>query len=142
MADEGNNCAVLYVDSCESSLRAFRLVCGEQFRVLTASSGLAGLAQLNEHKDEIGVIVVARCMPIRRGTWLLQRARECYPQVVRLLASDGCNLMEEEASLCDGTAHGIISIPWDPPELKQRLRTELERFAVQKGGKPVRSQED
>lgn len=64
MTDQGNNRAVLYVDSCESSLRAFRLVCSEQFRVLTASSGLEGLAQLNEHKDEIGVVVVARCMPI------------------------------------------------------------------------------
>jgi response regulator RpfG family c-di-GMP phosphodiesterase len=137
VADQDNNFAVLYVDTCESSLRAFGLVCGEQFRVLTASSGLEGLAQLNEHKDEIGVIVVARCMPIRRGTWLLQRARECHPQVVRLLASDGCCLMEEEASLRDGVARGIIPIPWDPQELKQRLHAELQRFAVQQGSKQV-----
>jgi hypothetical protein len=64
MADQSNNHALLYVDSCESSLRAFRLVCGEQFRVLTASSGLEGPARLNQHKDEIGVVVVARYMPI------------------------------------------------------------------------------
>jgi hypothetical protein len=120
MTDQGNNHAVLYVDSCESSLRAFRLVCSDQFRVLTASSGLEGLAQLNEHKDEIGVVVVARCMPIRRGTWLL--------------ASDGCCLMEEEASLRDGVAKGIIAIPWEPAELKKRLRLELERFAFQQRG--------
>jgi response regulator RpfG family c-di-GMP phosphodiesterase len=137
MAEQGSNFAVLYVDNGESSLRAFRRACEDQFRVITASNSIEGLDHLKEHKHEIGVVMAARCMPIRRGTWLLQRARECVPQIVRLLASDGCSLVEEEDSLRDGIAEGIIPIPWDPPELKMRLHAELQRFAVRRGGRPV-----
>jgi len=137
MADQGNNFAVLYVDNWESSLRAFRRACEDQFRVITASNCIEGLDQLKEHKHEIGVVMAARCMPIRRGTWLLQRARECVPQIVRLLASDGCSLAAEEASVREGMAEGIIAIPWEPAELSKRLRLELQRFVLQRGGASI-----
>jgi response regulator RpfG family c-di-GMP phosphodiesterase len=135
MGDEGNNFTVLYVDNWEPSLRAFRRACQEQFRVLTALNSLEGLDQLREHQNEIGVVVAARCMPIRKGTWLLQRARECHPQIVRILASDGCSSVEEEDSLRAGIAERIIPIPWEPPELIKRLHAELQRFAVRRGGR-------
>ena len=136
MADQVNSFAVLYVDIWESSLRAFRRTCQEQFRVITASNSMEGLDRFEEHKHGIGVVVAARCMPIRRGTWLLQRARECQPQIVRVLASDGCNPVEEEDALRDGIAEGIIPIPWEPPELMKRLHVELQRFAVRRGDRP------
>jgi response regulator RpfG family c-di-GMP phosphodiesterase len=134
MAEPDKHFAVLYVDWCEPSRRAFHLVCHEQFWVLTASTNLDGLDQLEEHKGEVGVIVAARCMPAQSGTWLLQRIRECHPQLVRLLASDGCSLAAEEAALQDGAAEGIIPIPWEPAELRNRLRVELERFGSRSGG--------
>ena len=134
MADQDRHFAVLYVDSCEPSRRAFHLVCQGQLRVFTTSTNVEALNQLEEHKREVGVVVAARCMPTQSGTWLLQRLRERHPPIVRLLASDGCSLAAEEAALQDGTAEGIIPIPWEPAELKERLRLELERFTFQRGG--------
>jgi response regulator RpfG family c-di-GMP phosphodiesterase len=134
MAEKDKHFAVLYVDCCEPSRKAFHLVCHERFRVFTAATNLEGLDQLEEHKRAVGVIVAARCMPTQSGTWLLQRARDCHPQVFRLLVSDGCSLAAQEASLQDGTAEWIIPIPWEPDELKERLHLELERFAFQRGG--------
>jgi hypothetical protein len=129
MADEDNQFAVLYVDSTEPSLRAFRLACQGQFRVLTASTTLEALRRLWEHKDEVGVIVAARCMPRSGGSALLRLMCMRQPQVVRLLASDGCSLLAEQNELGDGTAEGIIPIPWDRTELQRTLRNGLERFA-------------
>ena len=123
---------VLYVDDQQASRRAFRLACEESFPVLSASSHREALELLRHHKDDIGVVVVARCMENRSGSWLLQRARECHPQPVRLLASDGCSRWAEDEALRNGSAEGIVPIPWDPPELTKRLRTELERFAARR----------
>ncbi len=133
MAEQDKNFAVLYVDDEEKSLKMFRLLCEDEFRVMTASNARQGLALLNKHKDEIGVIVANRCMARPTGIWLLHRARQLHPHVVRLLASDGCNRAAEEASLRDGSAQGLIPIPWEPAELNGKLRLELERFAVQLG---------
>jgi PleD family two-component response regulator len=132
MGDEGNHFAVLYVDSYEPSLRAFRLACQGQFRVLTCSTSREALERLEQYKNEVGVVVAAGCLCKRIGTEVLRRALECHPEVIRLLASDGCSLVEEEKSLRDGTAEGIVPIPWEPAELRKRLRAELERFAARK----------
>jgi len=128
MAKRDNRLPVLYVDGEAQSRRTFLRACQEQFSVFMSAGALEALDRLREHVAEIGVVVAARCMPKAKGTWLLQRVRERYPQVVRLLASDGCSQCAEETALLDGTAEGIIPIPWDPPELRKQLHTELERF--------------
>jgi response regulator RpfG family c-di-GMP phosphodiesterase len=106
MAEQDKNFAVLYVDDEGKSLKMFRLLCEDQFRVMTASTAHEGLDLdlLNKHKDEIGVLLADRCMARPTGIWLLHRARQLHPHVVRLLASDGCNRAAEEASLRDGSA--------------------------------------
>jgi response regulator RpfG family c-di-GMP phosphodiesterase len=133
MAEQDENLAVLYVDDERKSLKMFQLLCQDQFRVMTASTAHQGLALLNKHGHEIGVIVADRCMAGPTGIWLLHRARQLHPHMVRILASDGCNPAAEEASLRDGTAQGMICIPWEPAELKKRLRTELERVQEEQG---------
>jgi len=128
MAAKDNRLAVLYVDGEPQSRRTFLRACQEQFRVFTAAGSLEALDLLKEHEAEVGVLVAVRCMLKPKGTWLLQRVRECHPQVIRLLASDGCSQGAETSALLDGTAEGIIPIPWDPPELRKQLHNELERF--------------
>ena len=135
MAEMDKNPAVLYVDDEEKSLKMFRLICQDRFRVMTASTACQGLDMLNKHSDAIRLLVADRCLARRSGIRLLRRARLLHPHVVRLLASDGCNPEAEEALLRDGTAQGIIPIPWEPAELSTRLWLELERFATQ-AGKP------
>ncbi|SPE56475.1 hypothetical protein SBV1_2400007 [Verrucomicrobia bacterium] len=133
MAEQHKSFAVLYVDDEATSLKMFRLLCQDEFRVMTASTARQGLELLNKHKDGIGVVVPDRCMARLTGIWLLGRAREFHPHVVRLLASDGCDPAADEASLGEGTAQGMISIPWEPAELKERLRAELERAQEGRG---------
>ena len=49
--------AILYVDDEEKSLKYFTRAFEDEFRIFTASSAHAGRKLLEEHKDEIGLLM-------------------------------------------------------------------------------------
>lgn len=79
--------AILYVDDEEKSLKYFARAFEEHFRILTASNAQEGYALLQQHKDEIGILMTDQRMPGEKGTWLLEKARQLRPTVVRILAT-------------------------------------------------------
>jgi signal transduction histidine kinase len=127
-----NKLAVLYVDDEEKSLKYFRLLCADQFRVLTASSAREGLRLILEHQDSLGVVMVHQSLRGDSGVWLLERVRERRPAIARLLLSDGCNWQQDMAAVQSSLAKRIIVTPWDPYEVRATIRTELEIFALQR----------
>src|SRR5687768_5129660 len=68
--------AVLYVDDEERSLKYFARAFQDQFRILTANSAQDGLRVLEEHKDDVAVLITDQRMPGEKGTWLLEKARQ------------------------------------------------------------------
>ena len=54
---------ILFVDDEEPNLVVFEAVCGDDFPVLTASSGSAALELMEEH--EVGVVLTDQRMPKR-----------------------------------------------------------------------------
>ena len=79
--------AVLYVDDEEKSLRGFERAFQDQFRILTAPTALEGLRLLEAHKDDIGVLMTDQRMPGEKGVWLLEKARQLRPRIIRILAT-------------------------------------------------------
>src|SRR6266850_4928135 len=79
--------AVLYVDDEEKSLKSFARAFGDQFRILTAPSAQEGLKLLDAHKEEIGLLMTDQRMPGEKGVWLLERARQLQPGIIRILAT-------------------------------------------------------
>jgi response regulator RpfG family c-di-GMP phosphodiesterase len=63
--------AILYVDDEEKSLKYFVRAFGEHFRIFTATNAQDGLKVLEEHKDEIGLLMTDQRMPGRKvsGCW-------------------------------------------------------------------------
>ena len=68
--------AILYVDDEEKSLKNFARAFSEEFRIFTAPSAQEGLKVLEEHKDDIGLLMTDQRMPGEKGVWLLERARQ------------------------------------------------------------------
>jgi len=124
--------AVLYVDAEEKSLKNFRLLCEDQFRVLTAPNAREGLKLLERHLPELGLIVANQCSRAESGVWLLERARELRAAIPRLLLSDGCNWQANTAARQSGVATRIVLTPWDPGEFEATIRTELELFMLRR----------
>src|ERR1700756_2983414 len=79
--------AILYVDDEEKSLKSFARAFGERFWIFTAATAQEGRKVLEEHKDEIGVLMTDQRMPGEKGVWLLEQARQLRPQIIRILVT-------------------------------------------------------
>jgi two-component system probable response regulator PhcQ len=123
--------AILYVDDEEKSLLSFARAFGEQFRILTAPTAQQGLKLLEEHADEVGLLMTDQRMPGEKGVWLLERARQFRPRVIRVLATAYADMDAAIAAVNSGAIYKYVSKPWDPPQLEQTLKRGLEFFIVQ-----------
>src|SRR5205807_6641844 len=63
--------AILYVDDEEKSLKYFTRAFEEHFRILTAARADDGFKLVEQHKDELGVLMTDQRMPATRasGCW-------------------------------------------------------------------------
>lgn len=123
--------AILYVDDEEKSLKYFERAFGDEFRVLTASNAQDGYKLLQKHADDIGLLLTDQRMPGEKGVWLLERARQLRPQIVRILATAFADMEAAIAAVNTGAIYKYVTKPWDPPELENTLRRGLEFFMVQ-----------
>jgi len=123
---------VLYVDDEEKSLKNFDRAFGTQFKILTASSASEALSILEKHVDEIGILITDQQMPGHKGVWLLDKARQMKPTILRILATAYSNLDAVIAAVNTGAIYHYLTKPWDPPQLEHTLKHALQLFTVQR----------
>jgi two-component system probable response regulator PhcQ len=124
--------AILYVDDEEKSLKYFAKAFDDQFRILTAANAQDGLKLLEEHKDEIGLLMTDQRMPGEKGVWLLEKARQLRPRIIRILATAFADMDAAIAAVNTGAIYKYVTKPWDPPQLENTLKRGLEFFIVQR----------
>jgi two-component system, probable response regulator PhcQ len=124
--------AILYVDDEEKSLKYFARAFEDQFRILTAPNAQGGLKILEEHKDDIGVLMTDQRMPGEKGVWLLEKARQLRPRIIRILATAYADMDAAIAAVNTGSIYKYVTKPWDPPQLEATLKRGLEFFIVQR----------
>src|SRR5712671_4109907 len=124
--------AILYVDDEEKSLKYFVRAFADQFRIFTASNAQDGLKILEEHKDDIGLLMTDQRMPGEKGVWLLEKARQLRPRIIRILATAFSDMDAAIAAVNTGAIYKYVGKPWDPPQLENTLKRGLEFFMVQR----------
>jgi two-component system, probable response regulator PhcQ len=124
--------AILYVDDEEKSLKYFTRAFQDQFRIFTATNAQDGLKLLEEHKDEIGLLMTDQRMPGEKGVWLLEKARQLRPRIIRILATAYADMEAAIAAVNTGAIYKYVTKPWDPPLLENTLKRGLEFFIVQR----------
>jgi len=122
---------VLYVDDEEKSLKYFTRAFQEHFRILTAPSAQEGLKLLEAHKDEIALLMTDQRMPGEKGVWLLEKARQLRPRIIRILATAYSDMEAAIAAVNTGAIYKYVTKPWDPPQLENTIKRGLEFFMVQ-----------
>jgi two-component system probable response regulator PhcQ len=125
---------ILYVDDEEKSLKYFERAFGEEFRVLTAPNAIEGYRLLEKHADEIALLLTDQQMPGEKGVWLLERARQLRPRILRMLVTAYADYEAAIAAVNSGAIYKYVSKPWDPPQFELTLRHALEFFIVQNEG--------
>lgn len=124
--------AILYVDDEEKSLRYFTRAFGDQFRILTATNAAEGFAILQQHKDDIGLLMTDQRMPGEKGVQLLEKARQLNPRIIRVLATAYSDLDAAIQAVNTGAIYKYVTKPWEIPQLEATLRRGLEFFMVQR----------
>ncbi len=122
--------AILYVDDEEKSLKYFARAFEDEFRILTAPTAQEGLKLLEQHADEIGLLMTDQRMPGEKGVWLLEKARQLRPRIIRILATAFADMDAAIAAVNTGAIYKYVHKPWDPPQLESTLKRGLEFFMV------------
>ena len=124
--------AILYVDDEEKSLKYFARAFEEQFRILIAPNAREGLKLLEATPDDIALLMTDQRMPGEKGVWLLERARQLRPRMIRILATAYSDMDAAIAAVNTGAIYRYVTKPWDPPQIEATLKRGLEFFMVQR----------
>jgi len=116
---------LLLVDDEENILASLRrLLRKEGYRILSATSGEAGLAILDTEK--VDVIISDQRMPHMIGTVFLRQARERSPHSVRMILSGYTDLDSVTDAINDGAVYKFLTKPWDDEILRLAVREALQ----------------
>jgi thioredoxin reductase (NADPH) len=99
--------------------RDLRLEYGDEYRVLTAPSGLQALELLRElerKSEPVALLVVDQRMPEMNGVDMLREAILLYPDTRRVLLTAYADTEAAIRAINDVRLDHYLMKPWDPPE--------------------------
>jgi len=120
--------AVLYVDDEPRSVKYFKLAFERTFRVLTAGSAAEAERLLAANSGMIGVLMSDQRMPVKTGVQLMDRVKERYPDIVRVLTTAYADLESAVDAVNRGEIHRYILKPWDVEALRGELSAAMGLF--------------
>jgi two-component system probable response regulator PhcQ len=124
--------AILYVDDEATALKYFQRALGSLAPVYVAESVEEGKRMLDEHADEIAVLVSDQRMPGAYGNELLFYAWDRYPHIVRILTTAYSEMEHTVDAVNQGQIHRYIQKPWDIAALRMELKQALALAKLQK----------
>lgn len=122
---------ILYVDDEKKSLKYFTEAFGDKFRILSAANASEGYRLLEEHRDEIALLITDQRMPGEKGVKFLERARQLHPKAVRILTTAYSDFDVAIEAVNSAGIFKYVTKPWDIPELETTLERACEVFALQ-----------
>ena len=96
-----------------------RLLRSEQYQIFTAHSGPQGLELLAE--QPVDVIVSDQRMPGMVGADFLRKAREQYPETIRIMLSGYTELQSVTDAVNEGAIYKFLTKPWDDEQLRGHI---------------------
>ena len=139
MSDVPQRVTVMLVDDEENILHSLqRLLMDEDYDIVTATSGEAGLEKLKT-LENVGLIVSDLRMPVMDGAEFLKRSRELFPDAQRVYLTGLSDVKAALAALTAGGARRYLSKPWDDNALITAIREQVELY--RQGGAKKKLQE-
>lgn len=111
---------LLLVDDEDSIVAALRrLLRRDGYHIVTANSGAQGLQRLAE--NAVDVIVSDQRMPGMTGVEFLRRAKELYPDTLRMVLSGYTELQSITDAINEGAIYKFLTKPWDDERLRGHI---------------------
>jgi len=121
---------ILFVDDEEKTRKYFAKGLKSHFNIITSGSVDEAQKALEEHHDNIAVVITDQRMPGGNGVKLLRLLREKYPTIIRMLTTAYSDLSEAIDAVNDGEIFRYIQKPWDYDLLKTELAQAMELFEL------------
>ncbi|BBB70060.1 hypothetical protein UNDYM_5807 [Undibacterium sp. YM2] len=102
-----------------------RLLRGEGYHILTATSGQQGLDLLAV--NPVQVIISDQRMPGMIGTEFLRIVKELYPDTIRIILSGYSDLVPIAEGVNRGEVFKFLTKPWEDAQLKENIRDAFRR---------------
>ncbi len=122
--------AVVYVDDEPINLKVFEASFKMRFNVVTCLGGTAALEVLR-HRSDIGVLITDQRMPVMSGVELLEKVREEFPDIQRMIITAYSDMQAVVASVNRGQVSRYFVKPWVREELSAALEGALKIFELQ-----------
>jgi two-component system, NtrC family, response regulator HupR/HoxA len=122
--------SVLVVDDELRSRESLQRVLAEEFDVLCAQNAQEAEAVLAG--DLVQVILCDQRMPGETGVDFLRRARELWPDPVRMIISGFSESEDIIAGVNEAGIHQYITKPWHPEKLLECVRDAIKLYRLQK----------
>jgi len=113
--DESDNLDLLY--------RTFR----QKFRVFRANSAAKAL-EILEQNGEMAVIISDQRMPFMKGTELLRRTVDQFPDTVRIVLTGYTDVEDLVDAINTGQVFKYITKPWKPQELQDVVQRAADTY--------------
>ena len=122
---------VLVIDDEVRSQESLRRVLeNEDYQVLTADSAVGAEHILGS--EMVDVILCDQRMPGMTGVEFLKRARDAWPEAVRMIISGYTDSEDIIAGLNDAGIYQYITKPWDPEALLSTIKGAVELMSLQR----------
>lgn len=96
-----------------------RLLRRENYQIHTANSGAQGLEVLAE--NAVDIIVSDQRMPGMLGADFLRKAREIFPDTIRIMLSGYTELQSVTDAVNEGAIYKFLTKPWDDEQLRGHI---------------------
>ena len=130
-AQEGAQKTVLLVDDDEKVVSSLqRLLALDGYVVLRASNALEGFEQLALNR--VAVIVSDFRMPGMNGAEFLGRAKELYPETVRIMLSGHADFDSVTDAVNVGAIYKFLNKPWSDDDVREKIDQAFRLYALHK----------
>jgi EAL domain-containing protein (putative c-di-GMP-specific phosphodiesterase class I)/FixJ family two-component response regulator len=120
---------LLLVDDEKNVLNALkRTLRHDGYEILTAESGRQGLVILA--MNEVSVIISDQRMPDMSGVEFLSKAKELYPDTVRIVLSGYTDLKSITDAINRGDIYRFLTKPWDDEMLRASIREAFQHYKL------------
>lgn len=123
---------ILCVDDEENVLKSLcRLFMDDDYDLITATSGEAGLEELDNNPD-VQLVISDYRMPGMNGVDFLKEVCVRRPDTVRIVLSGYADTAAIVAAINEGQIYKFIAKPWNDDELRVTIAKALELYFLQK----------
>jgi CheY-like chemotaxis protein len=133
MTETSDDTRILMVDDEPNVLDGYRRALHGRLRVVTAGSGAAGLAEVQQAIDQgtpFPVVVSDMMMPTMTGVEFLGRARAMDPDAIQLLLSGQADLESTITAVNSGNLFRFLTKPCATPDLELALTAAIEQHRL------------